>query len=136
MSPLLLQFGAFKLDKSRQRVVGPGGTLEFRPKTFEVLRYLVENAGRVALKEELMSAVWPNLTVTDESLTRCVSEIRQGLGRDAHTMIKTVPKRGYMLEVPVSAHLLDEQLPTGQPTESMSAVQAEDASRLGEAADA
>jgi DNA-binding winged helix-turn-helix (wHTH) protein len=50
--------------------------VELRPKSFEALRYLVEHAGRVASKEEVMAAVWSNVTVTDDSLIRCINTPR------------------------------------------------------------
>jgi DNA-binding winged helix-turn-helix (wHTH) protein len=76
--------------------------VELRPKSFEVLRLLVENAGRLVTKEELMGTVWPNVTVTDESLTRCISEVRQALADDNQKIIKTVPRRGYRLSIPAA----------------------------------
>jgi hypothetical protein len=45
--------------------------VELRPKAFEVLRYLIENADRLVTKEELIQAIWPNVIVTDEVLTHC-----------------------------------------------------------------
>src|SRR5262249_1064612 len=65
--------------------------VELRPRAFEVLRYLVENAGRLVTKEEFIKAVWPDVVVTDESLTHCVSEARQAIGDDRQTIIRTVP---------------------------------------------
>jgi DNA-binding winged helix-turn-helix (wHTH) protein len=44
--------------------------IDLRPKSFEVLRYLFENAGRLVSKDELIEAIWPNIIVTDASLTR------------------------------------------------------------------
>jgi predicted ATPase/class 3 adenylate cyclase len=48
-----------------------------------------------------MTAVWPKTTVGDESLTRCVSDVRRALGDGRQHIIKTVPKRGYLVDVPV-----------------------------------
>lgn len=45
-----------------------------------------------------MRAVWPNIAVTDDSLVQCITEIRKALEDDGHTIIKTMPKRGYVLE--------------------------------------
>jgi adenylate cyclase len=97
-----LQFAAFTLDLDRLRLEGPAGPVALRPKNFEVLRYLAERAGRVVGAPELLDAVWPGVTVTDESLTRCISEIRQALADDQRRIVKTVPKRGYLLDLPVS----------------------------------
>jgi DNA-binding winged helix-turn-helix (wHTH) protein len=101
MSPRTLQFAGFTLDLDRLRLVGPSGSAELRPKSFEVLRYLVEHPGRVIAKDEVMDAVWPSTTVTDESLTRCISDARRALGDSRQQIIKTVPRRGYLVDVPI-----------------------------------
>ena len=72
-----------------------------RPKNFELLRYLVENPDRLVSKEELLKAIWPNVVVTDESLTRCMSEVRQAIGDAKQTIIATVPRCGYRFTAPV-----------------------------------
>jgi adenylate cyclase len=68
------------------------------------LRCLVENVGRLVTKDELIKAVWPNVVVTDESLARCISEVRQAIADSDQTIIKTVPRRGYRFSSPVSQH--------------------------------
>ena len=60
------QFDAFTLDPERLCLLGPSGKADLRRKSFDVLRYLVEHAGRVVGKEELVRAVWPDVTVGDE----------------------------------------------------------------------
>ncbi len=74
-----------------------------RPKSFEVLRFMIENAGRLVSRDDVLSAVWPGVTVTEDSLTQCVSEVRQALGDPGQRILKTVPKRGYIFAVPVGA---------------------------------
>ena len=87
------------------------GEAELRPKSFEVLRYLTEHPGRVVSKEEVVAAVWPDVTVTDDSLIRCISEVRRAIGDEEPAIIKTVPRRGYLFDAPVSArHDLTERL--------------------------
>ena len=103
MTPRSLQFSSFTLDLDRMCLHGPAGQAELRPKSFEVLRYLVNHSGRVIGKEELIKAVWLDVTVTDELLTRCISDIRRAIGDGSQEVIKTVPRRGYLLDVPVSA---------------------------------
>jgi DNA-binding winged helix-turn-helix (wHTH) protein len=97
-----LLFGAFTLDLDRLCLRGPSGQMDLRPKSFEVLRYLVEHAGRVVTKEEVINAVWPNVTVTDESLSRCVSDVRRALADQDQQVIKTIPRRGYLFDSVVS----------------------------------
>ena len=48
-----------------------------------------------------MQAVWPKLVVTDDSLTRCISDVRQALGDEEQRIVKTVPRRGYILALPI-----------------------------------
>ncbi len=73
-----------------------------RPKSFDVLRYLAENPDRLFSKDALLEAIWPGIHVTEDSLTRCISDIRAALGDVDQTIIKNVPRRGYILTVPVS----------------------------------
>jgi TolB-like protein/Tfp pilus assembly protein PilF len=102
MPPPLIRFDTFTLDLDRLCVIGASGELDLRPKSFEVLRYLVEHRGRVVFKEEVMESVWPDVTVSDESLARCISEIRSALGDKSKRIIKTVPKRGYLFDARIA----------------------------------
>ena len=96
-------FEGFKLDLTRGCLLGGAGEIELRPKSFELLRYLIENAGRLIPKDELVTAVWPNVIVSDDSLAQCVSELRHALGDTARRIIKTVPRRGYLFDAAVSS---------------------------------
>jgi TolB-like protein/DNA-binding winged helix-turn-helix (wHTH) protein len=103
MPPSALRFGPFVLDLERLCLRGPAGEVELRPKSFEVLRHLAERPRCVVPKEALIGAVWPDVAVTDDSLTRCVSEVRRALADGRQEILKTVPRRGYMLDIPVAA---------------------------------
>ncbi len=94
------RFDSFTLDLRRGCLRGPDGEIELRPKSFEVLRYLVENAGRLVSRGELINAIWPNVIVSDESLARCVSDVRLALRDRGQRIVRTVPRRGYLLAVP------------------------------------
>lgn len=98
-----LRFESFILDLERLCLHGSSGKVDLRPKSFEVLRYLVEHAGRVVTKGEVLTAVWPDVTVTDESLTQCIRDVRRALGDDRQRIVKTVPRRGYLVDVPIDA---------------------------------
>jgi adenylate cyclase len=95
------QFEGYVLDVTRRSLSTGGREVELRPKSFAVLAYLVENAGRVVIKDEIMQTVWPDVTVADESLTRCVSDVRQALDDGTQKIIKTIPRRGYLFAAPV-----------------------------------
>jgi TolB-like protein len=96
-----LQFDRFTLDLKRGCVRAGARDITLAPKPFEVLRCLAENAGLLVSKRELFAAVWPNAVVTDDSLVQCIRELRDKLGDIDHRLIKTVPRRGYLLDVPV-----------------------------------
>jgi len=81
---------------------GKTGEIELRPKTFELLFYLTENAGRLISKDELVNAIWRNVIVSDDSLAQCVSELRNALNDSDRRIIKTVPRRGYIFAAAVS----------------------------------
>jgi formylglycine-generating enzyme required for sulfatase activity len=98
----VLHFDRFVLDLSRGCPREGDSDIELRPKAFEVLRYLAENAGRLVTKQELYEAVWPNVVVSDESIAQCIRELRSKLGDVDHKLIKTVSRRGYLFDATVS----------------------------------
>ncbi len=84
------------LDAARRSLRRADRVVELRPRSFEVLAYLAGAAGRPVSKDELLESVWPGVVVTEDSLTRCISDIRQALGDDGQRIIKTLPRRGYV----------------------------------------
>ena len=92
-----LPVGAFVLDVARETLVGPEGEVRLRPKTYEVLRYLLAHRGRIVTKPELIDAAWGETSVTDDSLVQCLIEIRRALGDRDYRLIRTIPRRGYMV---------------------------------------
>ena len=97
-----LQFDRFVLDLDRGSLLLDGNEIELRPRTFAVLKHLVENSRRLVSKEELFAAVWTNVVVTDDALVQSIGELRRALGDDSQRLIRTVPRRGYRLECDVS----------------------------------
>ena len=95
-------FAGYTLDLRQGCLRAGDRQIELRPKSFALLCYLVENAGRLVPKDELVNALWPHVVVTDELLTRCVSDVRLALNDVGQDIIKTVPRRGYLLTAPVS----------------------------------
>ncbi|MGR8947897.1 MAG: AAA family ATPase [Gammaproteobacteria bacterium] len=98
----VFEFGPYRLDtvlRCDQTVI------DLTPKAFRVLRMLLQNAPALVSKDELWSAVWPNVVVTDAALTVCIAELRKAVGDNARhpTFIATVPKRGYRFIGDVSA---------------------------------
>jgi len=95
-------FGQFRLDLSRQVLFRENNPLTLRPKSFDVLHHLLKNAGRVVSRNELFDAVWPDLVVTDDSLTQCLIEIRKALGEENRDLIRTIRGRGYLFNSEVT----------------------------------
>ena len=97
----MFRFEGYTLDIARNLVRTADREVALRPKSFELLRYLVENPDRLVTKEELLKAIWPDVIVTDHVLTNCMGEVRQAIGDDDQAIIKTVPRRGYRFAAPV-----------------------------------
>ena len=114
-----LRFDRFVLDLVRGTVRVGGEEITLRPKTFDVLRHLAQNSGRLVLKRDLHETVWPDVAVTDDSLVQCIRELRQILGDDDHRLIKTVSRRGYLLDagpsMPTSGYTPSEAAPSHPP---------------------
>ena len=91
-------FGTFVLDPPEEQLKCGSKPVPLAPKEFELLRVLVSRAGHLVHKEDLIKQVWPDTFVSDSSLARAISVLRAQLGYDA---IRTVPKRGYVFELPV-----------------------------------
>ncbi|MSQ48529.1 MAG: hypothetical protein EXR78_09155 [Deltaproteobacteria bacterium] len=92
-----ITFHPFRLGLDSERLWRRSDPIALRPKTFAVLRHLLERAGRLVTKDELLDAVWPDTSVSDGVPIVCVRELRQALGdrAEAPTFIETVPRRGY-----------------------------------------
>ena len=75
-----------------------GHSTALRRQAAEVLKVLAAKPGEIVTKDDLMRAVWGNIAVSDDSLVQCVIEIRKALGDDKHQIIRTLPRRGYVLE--------------------------------------
>ena len=98
-----LCFGDFRLEASNARLWRGGRQVSLQPKALTVLEYLVERAGRLVSKDELLAAGWPGVFVGDAALKVCVREIRRALEDDAAAprYIETVHRRGYRFRADV-----------------------------------
>jgi pimeloyl-ACP methyl ester carboxylesterase/DNA-binding winged helix-turn-helix (wHTH) protein len=96
-------FGPFCLDVRERRLSRGDEVIPLRLKVFDTLLVLVENAGRLVTKQELLDAVWPETTVEENNLNHNVSVLRKSLGERAtgQQYIETVPRVGYRFAAPV-----------------------------------
>jgi DNA-binding winged helix-turn-helix (wHTH) protein/tetratricopeptide (TPR) repeat protein len=107
-------FRRFRLDTAyqclwRRSDSGENERLPLKPKSFAMLRYLVDHAGRLVTQDELLDAVWPDTHVHPGVLKRHMFDIRNALGDDAMrpVFIETLPRRGYQFIAPVEDALIE-----------------------------
>jgi TolB-like protein/DNA-binding winged helix-turn-helix (wHTH) protein len=118
-----LRFDRYILDLARGSLLMEEDEITLRPKTFAVLRFLVENAGRLVSKEELFAAVWPHLAVTDDTLVQSIAELRRVFGVEGSRLIRTVPRRGYRFDaLVVPAELASKVNVSAPPDRGLSGV--------------
>lgn len=93
----LYRFADCELDAREHRLLVRGQVVTLTPKVFETLVLLVERAGHVVSKDELMAALWPRGFVNESNLSKHIWLIRRALGdgEEANRCIETVPKLGY-----------------------------------------
>jgi DNA-binding winged helix-turn-helix (wHTH) protein len=108
----LYYFGEFTLDVESGFLRRGLAEVNLRPKSLEVLTYLVEHHGRLVSKDALLVSIWPDTATTDNSLAQCLTEIRRALDKDSQHSIRTVARRGYVFTAPVTS------LMTGFPGQS------------------
>ena len=97
-------FREFELDPLERRLLRAGESIALTPKVFDTLVFLVERAGRLVSKEELIQGVWPRGFVDESNLTKHIWLIRRALGEaeGGAEFIQTVPKVGYRFVAPVT----------------------------------
>ena len=98
------EFGRFRLDAAGGLLFRDARMVPLAPKVADALRLLIENAGNVIGKDELLKNIWPDTFVGEGSLTRTISILRKALADDAggQDYIVTIPKRGYRFAAPIS----------------------------------
>ena len=99
----VLEFGGFRFDADTPVLWRGGDVVPLTPKALELLRALVERAGDVVSKPELMRRVWPDTVVEEGNLTVLVAALRRGLDPppDGGSYIQTLPRRGYRFVAPL-----------------------------------
>lgn len=98
----VFRFADFVLDVDRSALLRDGEEIKLRPKSFDVLNYLVQHNGRLVSRDELLEAVWRGSVVTEDAVTQCLIDIRRALGDTSQELIRTVTRRGYIFELPVT----------------------------------
>ena len=104
MEKRVYRFRDFQLEPDERRLSGAGKPIALTPKVFDTLVLLVDRAGHVVSKDELMRLLWPRGFVDESNLTKHIWLIRRALGEGEHgsQFIETVPKLGYRFVAPVT----------------------------------
>src|SRR6266567_1788759 len=97
--PQPYRFGPFELEPDKRRLLKDGATISLRPRAFDLLAALVDRAGHLVTKDELLDQVWPKMVVEEAALHVQVSALRKVVGSEA---ITTVSGRGYQFTLPVT----------------------------------
>jgi Tol biopolymer transport system component/DNA-binding winged helix-turn-helix (wHTH) protein len=103
LKSLIFKFGEFEVREEEFLLIRGGEAVPVEPKVFRVLLYLLRNPGRLVKKDEILNAVWEDVSVSENSLTRSIATLRRLLGDDAREprYIATVQTVGYRFLCPV-----------------------------------
>ena len=101
----LFRFDSYVLDSIERRLLRGAESIPLTPKAFDTLEFLLRNAGHLVMKDELMSALWPDSFVDEGNIPRTIHTLRKVLGEaeHAHKYIETVPTKGYRFVAAVEA---------------------------------
>jgi len=99
------EFGPFRLEVGERRLLREGRAVPLRSKVFDTLRVLVEHAGRLLTKHELMQIIWADTVVEENNLNHNISTLRRALGErvTGQQYIETVPRVGYRFVADVTS---------------------------------
>src|SRR5262245_10140876 len=105
-------FGPFTFDESNECLWQGSRSIPLRPKVFAVLRLLVDHAGRLVTKQQLLDAVWPGTFVGDAVLKDSIRQLREALADDANSplYIETAHRRGYRFIAQISREVKNDSV--------------------------
>ena len=105
--PAVFEFGGFRLEPQRRLLSRDGEPVVVTDKAFDALVYLIEHAGQLVTKDDLIKALWPDVVVEENNLYVVISTLRRALKDESGSqrLIATVAGRGYQFvaEVQVGA---------------------------------
>lgn len=112
------RLGSWRVEPAACELRADDRVIHLRPKVMDLLAALAARPNKVCSKAQLLDAVWPDVVVTEASLSVAIAELREAIGDDSShpTFIETIPRRGYRLIAPV----LDGPRPAPAPTSSSS----------------
>src|SRR6188474_1724829 len=124
----LIRIGAFVVYPGERLLCAGDKPVDVGARAFDLLLVLAESPGRLVTKTTLIERVWPRLVVDENNLPAQIASLRRVLGAGS---IRTVPKFGYRLDLPVSRELLKAGTAPPTPAAPPAAMRREPAGRLG-----
>ncbi|WP_019955357.1 winged helix-turn-helix domain-containing tetratricopeptide repeat protein [Yoonia vestfoldensis] len=103
------------LDVNAGTLTRAAKLVALRQKSFLLLGLLAGKAGQVVTKDELLDAIWPDVTVTEDSLTQAIRDVRTALADTDATLIRTIRGRGYLMDLPPDSAVQDGNQPSALP---------------------
>jgi predicted ATPase/DNA-binding winged helix-turn-helix (wHTH) protein len=102
-SERVASFGPFRLFPAQQLLLEGETPVRVGARALEILNVLVEHAGKLVSKKELMARVWPNIIVDESNLKVQVAGLRRvlGDGQPGRRYLASVPGQGYRFVAPV-----------------------------------
>ncbi len=111
--PIIYSFGPFRMDRDQGILASGTSEISLTPKAFETLLLLVERAGTIIAKEELISRLWPDSFVDENNLAQNISLVRKAIAAvdPENNYVQTVSRRGYRFVAPVIRLTSEPQAP-------------------------
>ena len=108
----IFKFGDYVLESREHSLRKGTQQIHLRPKAFETLLYLVKHHGSLIKKQDMLDDLWPNVIVTENTLSHCIDEVRQALQDNAQkpTFIRTIPRVGFKFIAEVRELKTDEDI--------------------------
>jgi DNA-binding winged helix-turn-helix (wHTH) protein len=93
----VIRFGPFQIDPRTWLLTRDGQAVDLSPRLVEILGFIVSKAGQIVTKDELLEKFWPDVNVTENTLTRAIADIRKAIGDGAAEpqYLETAARRGY-----------------------------------------
>ena len=94
---MIFEFDDFRLDQERRELRGPKGVVAIEPKALALLTLLIAERQRAVSKQEIFDEIWPDIFVTEASLSTAIRQIRKALGDDGERqqVVRTVRGHGF-----------------------------------------
>ncbi len=89
--------GVWYCEDHRVLMDREGKHLEIRPKSLALFRYLMQHPNQVVSRNVLVEAIWGSVVTTHDTLNKSIADIRRVIGDNRRRVLKTIPKRGFVL---------------------------------------